>query len=150
MAKNRILKKLMAFAFLPAAIMALAFPTVTAYPPISFYTIHQFVMHAGIVAYIVAKYVAGEIRPRYTDLWISVLLISVIALQIYLIDLKFEANFMFLTNHSGNPVLKLMWDISGGDGGLVYVAALVAFITLVLHIVFVIYVLIGRATGKAK
>ena len=146
--KNRILKQLLAFAFLPAAFMALAFPTVTAYPPVSFYAIHQFVLHAGILAYIIAGYSAREIRPHYSGLWVSVLVISILSVPIYLIDLKFGANFMFLTNHSNNPVLKLLWNLSGGNGGLAYIFALVVFITLVLHILFAIYTLIGHIFQK--
>ncbi|MBQ6468468.1 MAG: YwaF family protein [Lachnospiraceae bacterium] len=110
--KNRILKQLMAFAFLPAAIMALSFPTVTAYPPVSFFAIHQFVLHAGIAAYIIARYAAGEILPRYFGLWTSVLMIGVPSVPIYLLNLIFGTNFMFLTNHSNNPVLKLLWNLS--------------------------------------
>ncbi len=87
--KNRLFKQLMAFAFLPASLMALAFPTVTAYPPVSFFAIHQFVLHAGIAAYIIAQYTAGEIRPRYAGLWLSVLVIGVLAVPMYLLDLKF-------------------------------------------------------------
>lgn len=146
--KNRSLGQFLVLAFLPASIMALAFPTVTAYPPISFFAIHQFVLHAGIAAYIIARYAAGEIRPRYSGLWISVLVIGLLAVPIYLIDLKFGANFMFLTSHSGNPVLKLLWNLAGGNGGLAYDAALVAFVALVLHVVFGIYSLIGLARRK--
>ena len=148
--ENRVLKQLMAFAFLPSAFMALAFPTVTAYPPVSFYAIHQFVLHAGIAAYIIARYAAGEIRPRYAGLWISVLVIGILAIPIYLLDLKFGANFMFLVDHANNPVLKLLWDLAGGNGGLAYVFAVVAFTAFVLHVVFGIYVLIGRISGRTS
>ncbi len=146
--KNRFFGKILITTFLPAAIMALAFPTVTAYPPINFYTIHQFVLHAGIAAYIFARYAAGEFRPRYADLWISLLAVSLAAALIYLIDLKFNGNFMFLTGHADNPVLLLLWNLAGGNGGLAYVAALVAFVALVLHVVFGIYSLIELARRK--
>ena len=111
--------------------------------------IHQFVLHASILAYIIARYAAGEIRPRYVGLWVFVLVISILAVPIYLVDLKFGANFMFLTNHTNNPVLKLLWNLSGGNGGLPYVFALVIFITLLLHILFGIFTLIGHISKKA-
>ncbi len=147
--ESRLPKQLMAFAFLPAAVMALVFPTVTAYPPISFYAIHQFLFHAGIVAYVIARYAAGEIRPNYAGLWLSVLVIGILSVPVYLLNLRFDTNYMFLMAHKGNPVLKLLWNLSGGQGGLRYVFALVLFISLVLHIVFGIYTLIGRS-GKTK
>ena len=149
--KNRVLKQLMVFAFLPAAVMALLVPTVTVYPPISFYTIHQFVLHAGIVAYVVARYAAGEIRPRYMGIWTSVFSIFLLIIPIYLINRTFGTNFMFLMHHTGNPLLALLWNLSGGTGGPSYVLAMVAFSAIVLHIAFVIYSLIGwTAERKTK
>ena len=41
--ENRFLKPLLCYAFLPSALMALLFPTTTAYHPISFYPMHHFV-----------------------------------------------------------------------------------------------------------
>ncbi len=53
-----------------------------------------------------------------------------------------------MDERSGNPVLKLLWDLSGGNGGLAYVFALVAFITLVLHVVCGFYTLIGLVSSR--
>ena len=147
---NRFLGQLMAYIFLPAAIMALVFPTVTAYPPVSFYSIHQFVFHACIVAYIIARYAAGEIRPRYAGLWASALVIAVLTVPIYLLNAKFGTNFFFLMAHRDNAVLKPLWNLSGGTGGVKYVIALIAFIAVVLHVVAGLYVLIGWAMRKAE
>ena len=141
--QEHLLRQPFLFLFLPSAFMALMFPTVVIYPPVNFYTIHQFVFHSVIAAYVIARYAAGELRPRYAGLWTSMLEILVVAAPIYWIDLSFNKEFMFLTGTSGNPVLEMLWGVSGGTGGLAYIGALVVFILLVLHVVFALYSLIG-------
>ena len=141
--QNRPMKQLLAFAFLPAAFMALLLPTVTVYPPVNFYTIHQFVMHGAIVAYSVARYAAGEIRPRYRGLWMTLLVFILLAAAVYRVNLAFDTNYMFLNGPFGNPVLKLLWNMTGGAGGNLYVLSLIGLVTLVLHIMYAFFVLPG-------
>ena len=145
--KGRFLKQPLAYLFLPSAVMALSFPTVVVYPAINFYTIHQFLMHAGIMIYVLARISTGEIRPAYIGIWTSMAKLLVLVVPVYLIDLTFEKNFMFLTFHQNNPVLKMLWDVSGGSGGLIYIAGITVFILLVLHIVYLIYRL-TKVTAK--
>ena len=147
--EGRFLKQPFAYLFLPSAVMALVFPTVVIYPVINFYTIHQFLMHAGIAAYILARISAGEIRPSYQGIWTSMVKLLALVALIYPIDMKFAKNFMFLTWHQNNPALTVLWNVSGGKGGFAYIAALTAFILLVLHVVYLIYVL-TKVTGRRK
>ncbi|MBQ9562154.1 MAG: hypothetical protein IJR36_03635 [Lachnospiraceae bacterium] len=60
--------------------IALLVPTVTAYPPLNFYAIHQFVMHGMITAYIVARYAGGNGGLPYL-LGLAVLIIIVFHLM---------------------------------------------------------------------
>ncbi|MBQ8093538.1 MAG: YwaF family protein [Clostridia bacterium] len=140
--EERFFRQPLALAYLPAAIMAMLFPTVTAYPLISFYTIHQFVFHAVIVAYVLARSVSGEIVPRYSGIWTSLLTVAAFMAPVYFLDLHFNKNFMFLRDPYGNPVLGLMWRLSGGNGGWRYILALVILILIVQHITFFIYRLV--------
>ena len=142
--QNRFFKQLMAFAFLPAALIAILLPTVTAYPPLSFYAIHQFLLHAGIAAYIIARYAAGEIKPRYVGLWLTLLVTALLAGLIYPIDLAFDTNFMFLMRHLNNPALKLIWDLTGGTGGIAYILGLAVLVTIVFHLVYAVYAVLKR------
>ena len=141
--KERFLRSLLVFLFLPSAFMALLFPTVTVYPAISFYTIHQFVLHAGICAYIIARYASGEFRADYAGVWTAVLKLLPLGALIYLIDLSFDKDFMFLTDPYGNPVLDMLWNLSGGKGGLPYLAAFLLFVIFVLHVAYAILRLTG-------
>ncbi len=142
--QNRFFKQFMMFALLPAALIAILFPSVTPYPPLNFHAIHMFLMHAGIAAYIVARYAGGEIRPRYAGLWLSALATAVLAGLIYPLNRAFGTNFMFLMHHANNPALKFIWDLSGGAGGFAYILGLSALVILVFHITYAVYALLGR------
>lgn len=134
--ENRFFKTLLCYAFLPSAFMALLFPTATAYYPFSFYAIHHFILHAGIVAYIIARYSSGEIRIDYKGVWVTFLAICVLVIPVYFIDAAFDENFVFLMDHSDNPALKFIWDISGGTGKLAYIAGLGVLVLIVFHAVY--------------
>ena len=144
---SQLRKQLMAYGFLPAAFMALMMPTVTLYPPISFYTIHQFVMHAGIVAYIVAQYSAGEIQLKYKGIWQSIFVLSILIIPVYYINYITHQNYMYLMHFDGNPVIEMFWNLSGGRGGLLYVLALVLMVAIVMHIMYGIFFALGKIKG---
>ncbi|MBQ7173356.1 MAG: YwaF family protein [Clostridia bacterium] len=147
---NRLFKPVLCYAFLPAASMALLFPTVTAYPPISFYAIHQFVLHAAIIAYIIARYAGGDMRMNYAGVWISLGMILAIALPVYFIDKAFDRNYMFLLRHSNNPALKFIWNLSGGGGGFAYILGLALLVLLMFHFVFGLFTLIQKLRDRQK
>ena len=145
---GRFLRQPLLYLFLPAAIMALALPTVAVYPAINFYTIHQFVLHAVIAAYVIARYSAGELRPTYAGIWTSVAKLLPLVAAVYWIDVSFGKSFMFLTDPYGNPIFDLLWGLAGGRGGLAYVGLLIVFIVIVLHVVYAIFRLIGMLTAR--
>ncbi len=147
--ENRITKQLIALAFLPSAFMALLMPSANIYPPFSFFAIHQFVMHGGIVAYIIARYAAGEIFPRYYGIWLSLFFVDLAVIPVYCVNIHYAKNYMFLAHHENNIVFQTIWDLTGGQGGLAYVLGLEIFVTLVMHIVFAIFVLLRRLRGGA-
>lgn len=140
--RGRTTKQMLAFAFLPAAIMALVMPSSTIYPAISFYAIHQLVMHAAIVAYIIARYKASEISPRYSGIWLTLLIINFIIIPIYLVDVRYSNNYMYLRGHAENAIIKMIWDLTGGQGGILYIIGLEILVALVMHITYGIYRLI--------
>ena len=146
--KNRILKPFLAFAYLPAAFLALLLPATVNYPATSFYAVHLFVLHAAIVAYIAARYAAGELRPRYAGLWLTVLGILLLILPVRRLDRGLGVNYMFLVYHEDNPVLKLVWDLSGGTGGVSYVFGLSVLVILVFHVMYGIFVLLRLVSDR--
>lgn len=147
--ENRFFKPILCYAFLPSAFMALVFPTTTAYHPLGFFVIHHFTLHACIVAYILARYSAGEIRIGYKGIWATALAISVLIVPIYFIDAASDQNFVFLMRHSNNPALKLIWDLSGGSGGLPYIIGLFILTLIVYHVVYGILAAIEALKKRA-
>ena len=145
---ERFLRQGFLFLFLPAAVMAVTFPTVTGYPAVNFYTIHQFVLHAGMAAYIIARYACGEFVPTYRGVWISLAQFLPIGFLIYLIDFGFDKNYMFLSSPSGNTMLTALWNISGGSGGVPYFASLILFTIVIQHVFYGIYRLIGAISSR--
>lgn len=138
--ENSFFKTLLFYAFLPSAFMALLFPTTTVYHPLSFYVMHHFILHAGIVAYIIARCSSGEFHINYKGVWLTLLSISVLIIPVYYIDAVFDENFVFLMRHSDNPALKLVWDLSGGTGGISYIIGLGVLVLIVFHIIYGIFV----------
>ena len=148
--ENKFFKQLLCYAFLPSAFMALLFPTATAYHPISFYAVHHFLLHASIIAYIIARYSAGEIRINYKGVWTTFISILVLIIPIYFIDSAFNQNFIFLMAHDENPALKVIWGLSGGKGGIAYILGLGVLVIIVFHIVFCIFKLIEQRKKQTK
>lgn len=126
--------------FLPAALMALLFPTTSTLPAFNFYTIHQFVYHGLIAAYIFALFFAREIPLAYRRIWGSILRIIILASVIYAIDTVFDKNFMFLRDTYGNPMLEAIRKKTGD--GIAYTGGLVCFCIVMIHVFFVLFKLI--------
>ena len=142
-------KQMMAFAQMPAALMAVLFPAIVCYPALCFVTIRYFLFHAGIVIYVIARYAAGEIDPKYRGIWTSLPICLVIGIFMQRFDLAFGYNFMFMVWHNGNPVLKLIWDAAGGRGGIPYIIAFTVFTCIVMHVSYFVYRAISAKRKKA-
>lgn len=138
---NSFIKIMLLTLFLPAAIMAVLFPTTSTLPSFNFYTIHQFLYHGLIIAYVMALYVYGEIHLLYPDVWKAILSVLLLAAVIYLIDTKFDRNFMFLRDTYGNPLLEVIWKYT--KGGFAYTVGLVCFCIFMIHVFYFFFKLIS-------
>ena len=127
--------------FLPAAIMAIIFPTTTPLPFWNFYTIHQFFFHGLIIAYVVARFVSNEIPLDYPSVLASIAKVFVLVAVMYIVDTVFDKNFMFLRDTYGNPMLQFIWDRT--KGGFSYTIGLVCFAVFVIHIFYLIFKVIS-------
>ena len=123
--------------FLPAAIMALAYPTTIYLPLHNFFTYHQFLYHGLIVAYVSSRFVAGEIPMDYKGVWLSILTVFLIAMVILMIDKRFNKNFMFLMSDSKNTMLMKITKLCGT--GIRYRAGLVFFSVLGINGFYLIF-----------
>ena len=137
---NAYIPEFLLVAFLPAAIIALIYPTTISLPAFNFFTIHQFIFHALIVAYALSRFITGEIIFNYVGVWVSIISIFCIALFVYIIDITCNRNFMFLKHDEGSSLLATISNISGG--GHKYTLALVGISIMVIHIFYFIFKII--------
>ncbi len=138
---NSIFPGMLLTLFLPAAIMAVLFPTTSALPALNFYTIHQFLYHDLIIAYILTRFVNREIPLLYHGVWRFIGIILILVAVIYLIDTIFHRNFMFLKDTYGNPLLEVIWKITGG--GIAYTGGLILFCIFMIHVFYAFFKIIS-------
>jgi hypothetical integral membrane protein (TIGR02206 family) len=90
---------------IPAALLALLFPTWTKLPFANFMHWHSFTVHILLAMYPIMLTVAGEIKPRLKYLWRSLLLLLAMAIPIYVFNVIADTNYMFLAEaEKGNPL----------------------------------------------
>ena len=137
---NDFLLELMVVMFLPAAIMALIFPTTTRLPVFNFFTFHQYFYHSLIIAYILGRFFAGETSMTYPGLWKSIFAILCLVGVMYTADRIFNRNFMFLVHNENNAMLKKISDTCGE--GFRYTLGLICFAIFSVHIYYVVFKLL--------
>ena len=137
---NKVVPMMLLTLFLPAAIMALVFPTTTRLPAFNFFTIHQFIFHALIIAYVLMRFINKEWTLSCQGLWTSIIKVIILAAIIYTIDTIFDRNFFFLRGTEGNAALEAIKKIFQNNIG--YTLGLVCFAIISLHIFFIIFKII--------
>jgi uncharacterized membrane protein YwaF len=85
---------------------AMLFPDWTMLPALNYMHLHSFAIHVLLVAYPVMVTVGGDLKPDWRQLPKCLLFIVCLAVPVYLFNLKFNTNFMFLMYaEPGNPLL---------------------------------------------
>ncbi|MCR5476301.1 MAG: YwaF family protein [Lachnospiraceae bacterium] len=145
------LDQLFGYAFFPAALLAVAFPSTGMYPWLNFYCIHTFVYHALIICFFVMLYMSGEFRPTYRGLLFSFAFVALFAVPIYLLDGAFRVNYMFIGMRSDVGLLQLFWDkLAVPYGRPVYTLVLGGIFFATIHVLHLIYVLMGKVGTLRK
>ena len=102
---SRALDNFLYLICLPTAILALLFPTWTKLPVLNFSHLHSFTIHILLACYPLALTVGGDIRPQVRQLGKSLLLLLSLAASVYIFNVLFDTNFMFLMSaDKGNPL----------------------------------------------
>lgn len=90
---------------IPAAILALLFPTWTRLPLANFMHIHSFTVHILLALYPMILTVGGDIRPSAKMIPRVLTLLLCLAVPVYVFNLVFDTNYMFLMYaEKGNPL----------------------------------------------
>lgn len=97
---------------IPGAIAALLFPTWSSLPLGNFMHIHSFTVHILLALYPIVLAVNGQIHISIRNVPKCLLMLIVMAVPIYVFNLIFDTNFMFLMSADpGNPLylFEQMW-----------------------------------------
>lgn len=116
---------------IPGALAALLFPTWTPLPIGNFMHIHSFTIHILLALYPIVLTVGGRIEVSIKYVPKCLLMLLCMAVPIWIFNLIFDTNFMFLMSaDEGNP-LKLFEDMWGNH--------LLGFPVIIAGIVFIMY-----------
>ena len=103
---NKILDNFLYGVCIPGALAAMLFPTWYTLPALNFMHLHSFTIHILLITYPVMVTVGGDIRPDWRQLPKCILFTLCMAVPIYLFNMAFGTNFMFLMYaEAGNPLL---------------------------------------------
>ena len=97
---------------IPGALAALLFPTWSKLPLGNFMHIHSFTVHALLAMYPIVLAVNGQIEVRIKHVPKCLLMLLCMAVPIFIFNLIFDTNFMFLMEaEAGNPLylFEQMW-----------------------------------------
>ena len=128
---SKLLDNFLYMICIPGALAALLFPTWTGLPFANFMYWHSFTVHILLAAYPIILLAGKSIRPHPRYILPCLGLLLGMAVPIYLFNLAFDTNYMFLMYASeGNP-LKAFEDIFGSH--------LFGFPIIIAAVVFVMY-----------
>ena len=129
---------------LPAALMALLFPSWTSLPFGNFMHMHSFTVHILLLLYPLLL-LSGGYRPVPRHLRKVMISLLILCPPIYLLNKLTDSNFMFLNNPgNGNP-LSLFEAFFGNPGYLIGMPILLVLIWFLLYLPFYL-----MARGKKK
>lgn len=147
---QQVTGQLFAYALFPGATAALLFCNWTEYPFLNYMNIHSFLFHGWIVIYFVMLYRSREIKPSYRGLWMTVLTMLIVSVPVYIFNLIFDTNYLFLNEASEGSPLVIIWELFGTRFGAPgYLAGIVIMVLIVFHILYVVYKLLN-AIGVRK
>lgn len=101
---------------LPGALMAILFPNGTIYPIIHYISIESYLFHSLIIAYICLRLLDGGIVPGIREAYKSILFLIVLVPPVFLFNVIFDTNFMFVIGPSSGSPLYGFYRMGGYAG----------------------------------
>lgn len=109
---SKLLDNFLYLVCIPGALSALLFPSWASLPLANFMHLHSFTVHTLLALYPLMLTVAGDIKPEIKMFPKCLAFLFAMAIPIYLFNVVFDTNFMFLMFvKEGNPLLvfEQMW-----------------------------------------
>lgn len=109
---SKLLDNFLYLVCIPGAMAALLFPSWASLPLANFMHLHSFTIHILLALYPLMLTAAGDIRPELKVFPKCLIFLFAMAIPIYIFNLIFDTNFMFLMYaEDGSPLLlfEQMW-----------------------------------------
>jgi hypothetical integral membrane protein (TIGR02206 family) len=135
---NRWTAELLYSLSLPGAIAALLFADWNVYPLFNFFCQQSFFIHFFEFSYPILLIASGELRPRFTRLWRSVVFLLVTVPPLYFFNHAFSTNFFFINEAAADSPLSFLQSALGNPGYLFGFVALLFAVWLVLYLPWLI------------
>ncbi len=121
---------------LPGALMAIIFPDGTVYPIIHYITIESYLFHLLIIAYICIRIADRGIIPRVREAYKSIIFLLVIIPPVFLFNVIFKTNYMFVIGPSSGSPLYWFYQTGGFAGYRIGYAFVAIAVIYLMNIVF--------------
>jgi uncharacterized membrane protein YwaF len=129
---------------LPGAIMAILFPNGTIYPIIHYISFESYLFHSLIIAYICLRLIDKGIIPGLREAYKSILFLLIIVPPVYLFNVIFDTNFMFVIwPSSGSPLYGFY--TAGG-----YMGYRIGFAFVAIAVIYLMNILYALLSAKAS
>ena len=116
--------------------MAILFPNGTIYPIIHYISFESYLFHTLIIAYICVRLIDKGILPNVKEAYKSILFLIIIVPPVYLFNVIYDTNFMFVIRPSSGSPLYGFYSAGGYAGyriGFAFVALIVIYIMNILY-----------------
>jgi hypothetical integral membrane protein (TIGR02206 family) len=137
--KNKIAKESLYALGIVGALMALIFADWLMLPLLNFQSIHSFLMHGLLIAFIVMLVVAGEIKPNYKNLPMVFIVHLFICFGLYFFNKAFDTNFFFMNYPSPGSPLVMFEQLFGNPGYVFFTIVIVGVVWLIEYLPWVIF-----------
>ena len=120
----------------PGALMAILFPNGTIYPIFHFISLESYMFHAIIIAYICIRLVDNGIIPSVREAYKSILFLLIIVPPVFLFNVIFKTNFMFVIEPSSGSPLYGFYRLGGYAGYRIGYAVVAVAVIYLMNILF--------------
>jgi len=121
---------------IPGAVAALLFCDWNLYPVANFFSLQSFFIHFFEMSYPILLVRSGELKPRFHELWRSVVYLAIVVPPIYLFNKQFGTNFFFLNDTVPDSPIAFLETFMGNPGYIFGFAGLLFLVWFFMYLPF--------------
>lgn len=133
---------------LPGALMAILFPNGTIYPIIHYISFESYLFHILIISYICIRICDKGIQPYVKEAYKSIVFLLVVVPPIFLFNVIFKTNYMFVIWPSAGSPLYGFYRMGGYAAYRIGYAITAVFVIYLMNILYIPVRLLQRRSGN--